>query len=62
MALEKACAGEESLGRIIPTPQEISAGCGLSWCAPTEAEAALTALCAKRGIAYAGMTTVRMYG
>ena len=37
MALESACAGQEHLGRIIPTPQEISAGCGLAWCAPPEA-------------------------
>ena len=31
MAMEKACKSENILGRLIPVPRQISAGCGLSW-------------------------------
>ena len=37
MAMEKHCKESSLPGRLIPVPQEISAGCGLSWCAPLEA-------------------------
>ena len=37
MAMEKACKNEKVSGRLIPVPRAISAGCGLSWCAPLEA-------------------------
>lgn len=33
MAMEKACKEHDVPGRLIPVPREISAGCGLSWCA-----------------------------
>lgn len=33
MAMEKACKQAEAPGRLIPVPREISAGCGLAWCA-----------------------------
>lgn len=33
MAMEKACRQAEAPGRLIPVPREISAGCGLAWCA-----------------------------
>ena len=33
MAMEKACKQAGAPGRLIPVPREISAGCGLSWCA-----------------------------
>ena len=34
MAMEKACKERKTEGRLIPVPREISAGCGLAWCAP----------------------------
>lgn len=41
MAAEKY-SGEQGLpGRLIPVPREITAGCGLAWKAPPEAEEAL---------------------
>jgi len=43
MAVEKFCAEQGLPGRLIPVPREITAGCGLSWKAPPEAEAQLTA-------------------
>ena len=36
MAMEKACKEAGAPGRLIPVPREISAGCGLSWCAGIE--------------------------
>ena len=36
MAMEKACKEKQAEGRLIPVPREISAGCGLAWCAPLE--------------------------
>lgn len=36
MAMEKACKKAGVLGRLIPVPRSISAGCGLAWCAAPE--------------------------
>lgn len=41
MAMEKACKECEAEGRLIPVPREISAGCGLAWCASLECKDAL---------------------
>ena len=41
MAWEKYCETHGLPGRLIPVPREITAGCGLAWKAPPEAEAAL---------------------
>lgn len=37
MAMEKVCREKKVPGRLIPVPRSISAGCGLSWCAPLDA-------------------------
>lgn len=37
MAMEKVCGEKKVPGRLIPVPRSISAGCGLSWCAPLDA-------------------------
>ena len=31
MAMEQTCLAREIPGRLIPTPTEITAGCGLAW-------------------------------
>lgn len=36
MAMERACKEAGAPGRLIPVPREISAGCGLAWCAALE--------------------------
>lgn len=39
IAFEKACKENRIPGRMIPVPRELSAGCGLAWCAdPSERE------------------------
>ena len=37
-------------GRLIPVPREISAGCGLAWCAPLTERDRLARVMAERGI------------
>lgn len=44
MAMEKHCKNEKAPGRLIPVPKEISAGCGMAWCAKPEFSALLTEL------------------
>jgi len=51
MEMESFCAANQLPGRIIPVPREITAGCGLAWKAPPEAEELL--MSALRG---AGLT------
>lgn len=36
MAMEMFCNTHQLAGRLIPVPQEISAGCGLAWRVPAE--------------------------
>lgn len=36
MNMEQLCKNMSADGRLIPTPSEITADCGLSWCAKTE--------------------------
>lgn len=50
MAMEKACREQDVPGRLIPVPREISAGCGLAWCAPPQERERLLALMERQGI------------
>ena len=38
MAMESYCRSNNVPGRLIPVPTQISAGCGLCWCAEPEDE------------------------
>lgn len=44
MQTEQAAHAHGVPGRLIPVPREITAGCGLAWSAPPEAENALRTL------------------
>lgn len=48
-------------GRIIPVPSEISAGCGLSWCANEQDKDVLLGTADAKGLAYEGVHSVLMY-
>lgn len=48
--MEKICRELDVPGRLIPVPREISAGCGLAWCAPLTEKDRLAEVMAKRGI------------
>lgn len=52
MALEKLCKEKAMDGRIIPVPRCITAGCGLSWCAPLQTKEALIHVMEKHHIDY----------
>lgn len=50
MAMEKACRANDVLGRLIPVPREISAGCGLAWCALPDQRDGIVKVMAENGI------------
>ena len=54
MSMELACTKAGLPGRLIPVPREITAGCGMAWCAPTEARADLEAFVQREAITTAG--------
>ena len=56
MAMEKVCKERGTPGRIIPVPREISAGCGLAWCAAPEKKEELQELAEKQSLLYEEMT------
>ena len=60
MEAEAFCQANALPGRIIPVPREITAGCGLAWKAPPEAEADLAAALDGAGIPWAGMTVLKL--
>lgn len=41
MEMERYCLENGIPGRLIPTPRQITADCGLAWSAPPEAECAV---------------------
>lgn len=50
MAMEKACREDNIPGRLIPVPREISAGCGLAWCAQPDQRENVLLVMEKKGI------------
>jgi len=50
MALEKICMEKGIPGRLIPVPRDITAGCGMSWCAPLEARRLIEMAAKEAGI------------
>lgn len=55
MAVEKFCSEHKLPGRLIPVPREITAGCGICWKAPPEAEAALRQALEEAGLGCSGV-------
>ena len=50
MAFENACRKRQFGERLIPVPREISAGCGMAWCAREENRGAMEQLLEEAGI------------
>lgn len=48
---EDACKSAGLPGRLIPTPADLQAECGLAWCAETELREKTDRLFAARGVA-----------
>lgn len=55
MAMERYCLDNGVPGRLIPTPRQITADCGLAWSAPPEAEASVLEAATKGRIALTAM-------
>jgi len=49
------------LGRVIPLPAKISAGCGLAFCGNPQGEKQIMEVMADNGIEYSGVHIVEMY-
>lgn len=54
MAMETVCKDKGVAGRLIPVPRAITAGCGLSWCAPLESRAEIEELVKAEKMDYDG--------
>ena len=50
MAMEALCKVQNLPGRLIPTPRELTADCGMSWRAEVQDRAALAALTKAEGL------------
>ena len=61
MSMEVSARAHGIPGRIIPVPSEISAGCGLSWCAPIDQREELLEAIKRFEIAHEGVYRVEMY-
>ncbi|MDR2183041.1 MAG: DUF3343 domain-containing protein [Clostridiales bacterium] len=59
IAMENIAKSE--LGRIIPLPAAIGAGCGLAFCVNPKDEKEILALMEKHDIEYSGLHTVEIY-
>ena len=58
MAMERACRAAGLPGRLIPVPRSITAGCGMCWSAPPEAQQELEALVIREKLDVDGLYTV----
>lgn len=50
METERICGALGLPGRLIPAPRDITADCGIAWCAPAEAGPALEAALREAGV------------
>lgn len=55
MAMESLCKAQSLSGRMIPVPGEITADCGLAWCADPQLEEALRSALKTAGIPVQGV-------
>lgn len=54
MQTEQLCKRLGLAGRLIPAPRELTADCGIAWCAPAELEPALREALDRAGVEAAG--------
>ena len=61
MALEQLCKKKGIAGRLISAPRQLSADCGIAWCAPVEETDALRAAIAESNLEIDGIHKVMLY-
>lgn len=59
IAFEKVCK-PYNIGRLIPTPQKVSAGCGFSWCMKVEDKDKILKIIEDEKLEYAKMLVVEI--
>lgn len=55
IGMEKACKEENMPGRLIPVPQQVSAGCGLAWVIETVYTKEITAFMERHALGWEAM-------
>lgn len=60
MEAESFCLANQLPGRVIPVPREITAGCGLAWKAPPEAETQIAGALKAAGLAWSAMQVLEV--
>ena len=58
MEMERYCLANGISGRLIPTPRQIKADCGLAWSAPPESEPAVLEAAQSGSIEFAAVYQV----
>lgn len=53
--MEQCARKDNAPGRMIPLPREISAECGMAWCAPAETRSQLEEMTSKYGAEVEGI-------
>lgn len=61
LAMEVACKAAQFPGRIIPVPNQITAGCGFAWCAPAEEREKVERFLAEQGLIHSAVYTIDIY-
>ena len=59
--MEAAATAKDAPGRLIPVPRQISAGCGMAWCAPVADRVSLEQLIATEQIVTEGCYELLMF-
>lgn len=50
MKMESICKENHVDGRLIPVPKEITAGCGMAWCAKVESKESILSVMKKESL------------
>lgn len=61
MEAEALCAEAGVPGRLVPTPREITAGCGLAWMCPPEHRQTVLRFFREKGLEYEGLLQLDYY-
>ncbi|MBR5571284.1 MAG: DUF3343 domain-containing protein [Oscillospiraceae bacterium] len=61
MALEQLCKKKGIDGRLISAPRQLSADCGIAWCAPIESTDTLRAVIEENNLEIDGIHELMLY-
>lgn len=58
METERLCKAQGLPGRLIPAPRDVTADCGIAWCAPPEAQEPILHALERANIEIAGYSVL----